>query len=294
MNIRQFVYFKQIIADQTLTKAAESLFISQQALSSSIVSLEEELGVKLFDRTSRGMKLTREGQYFLGQVDQILEILEETEHYFKTQKEDLHIKLALALGIISYVKDFFRKEQSQKHMELAITEYPDFLCEEQVIEGKAELGFALGPISNRYLDKNFLFGFRLCLVVPQGHPFYDRDKVGVEEFEGQDFILMNENFKSHHTFIKACKEAEVEPNIVYQSSEISTIHSLIADGLGIGITTNKIDPSLVSENSKLVEIDSDLFDWDVFLISKKGLDLSFAARQFQKDTLDYFVKDRTL
>ena len=65
MNLRQLNYFTRIVETQNMTRAAEMLHIAQPALSQQVMLLEEELGVKLLNRTARGMLATEEGEWVL-------------------------------------------------------------------------------------------------------------------------------------------------------------------------------------------------------------------------------------
>jgi DNA-binding transcriptional LysR family regulator len=79
MDIKQLQYFLQVSKDGNVTKAASSLYLSQQALSSSLVRLEKELGCILMKRNSRGIILTNAGEYFKIQAQKIIDIANETQ-----------------------------------------------------------------------------------------------------------------------------------------------------------------------------------------------------------------------
>ena len=77
MDIQQMRYFKTVAETGKISEAAESLFISAPALSTSVARLEKELGVKLFDRTNNKIVLNRQGELFLDYVNETMENLED-------------------------------------------------------------------------------------------------------------------------------------------------------------------------------------------------------------------------
>ncbi len=76
MELLQLKYFEKVATLENMTRAAKELHISQPALSNSIMRLEQELGVKFFDRTSRSIKLNKQGVYMLSKVKKILTMVD--------------------------------------------------------------------------------------------------------------------------------------------------------------------------------------------------------------------------
>ena len=102
MQLEQLRYFKCLAENKSITQASKSLYISQQALSTSIRKLEEELTVKLFERTSRGVILTLDGEYLLKEVTKMFNDLEKIKLHF-LNKDSL---VQFNIGAISIAKKF--------------------------------------------------------------------------------------------------------------------------------------------------------------------------------------------
>ncbi|MCC8078676.1 MAG: LysR family transcriptional regulator, partial [Oscillospiraceae bacterium] len=82
LNIQQLKYFVEVCKCKSFSKAAKSLYISQQGISMAIMRLESEFSAKLFIRTSKGLMLTADGEYLLGCAETILAEFEKCEDYF--------------------------------------------------------------------------------------------------------------------------------------------------------------------------------------------------------------------
>ena len=88
MDIQQMKYFKTVAEKGKISEAAESLFISAPALSTSVARLEKELGVKLFDRTNNKIVLNRQGELFLDYVNETMENLEDLKDALQKSLEE--------------------------------------------------------------------------------------------------------------------------------------------------------------------------------------------------------------
>lgn len=96
MELRHLRYFVTVAEEQNLTQAAKRLYISQPPLTRAIMQLEEELGVQLFLRHSRGLELTSAGMYFFPQAQQILKRIETLVE--DTRRIDKQRKVVFSIG----------------------------------------------------------------------------------------------------------------------------------------------------------------------------------------------------
>ena len=109
MEIRVLKYFLAAAREENITKAAESLFISQPALSRQLMQLEEELGVKLFVRGQHSITLTEEGMFFRRRAQEIVDLAEKTKTEFKG---DVYKRQAYIRAVSTYQVDS-RKNQGK-------------------------------------------------------------------------------------------------------------------------------------------------------------------------------------
>ena len=88
MEIRVLRYFLAVVREESITKAAELLHITQPTLSRQIAQMEEEMGVKLFDRSTRKIVLTNEGLLLRRRAEEILELVDKTERGVRMHRHD--------------------------------------------------------------------------------------------------------------------------------------------------------------------------------------------------------------
>lgn len=103
MNFRILIYFLTVVRERSITKAADMLHITQPTLSRQLMQLEEDLGVKLFDRSQRRFTLTPAGSFLAQRASDIVELVEKTEHDIKDQETNLSGNICFGVGEIASV-----------------------------------------------------------------------------------------------------------------------------------------------------------------------------------------------
>ena len=106
MNILHLKYAVEVEKAKSINKAAENLYMGQPNLSRAIKDLEEELGITIFNRSSRGMTITAEGEEFLSYAHSILEQVNEVEAIYKSKKHDRQ-KFTISVPRASYISYAF-------------------------------------------------------------------------------------------------------------------------------------------------------------------------------------------
>ena len=104
MEIRVLRYFLTVIREESITKASEVLHITQPTLSRQLAQMEEEIGVKLFDRGTRKIKLTNEGILLRRRAEEILQLVDKTEKELVEQEEQVEGRISIGCGEIASVQ----------------------------------------------------------------------------------------------------------------------------------------------------------------------------------------------
>lgn len=236
MDLYQIRYFLAIAQTGSFTKAAERLFVSQPSLSAGIKKLEQELGVRLFERGGRRATLTPAGKFFLEKATNILNEYQATLRELK----QFHHQPTLRLGILQAIRiaslaGLIRDFQTQ-HSHVAI-ELLDGTIEDlnQWLED-GEIDLAITVLDNRKDSKISLalFHQRRLLAVPESHPFARRKTVRLAELDRQPYI--------DRIHCELCKETrqlfeskDIHPRIVYRADREEWTLALVAAGLGLAI-----------------------------------------------------------
>lgn len=150
MEIRVLRYFLTVVREESITKASEVLHITQPTLSRQLAQMEDEIGVKLFDRGTRKIKLTNEGFLLRRRAEEILQLVDKTEKELVEQEEQVEGKISIGCGEIASVQllseliNSFRKKYPRVSFDI-FTATAD-LVKEQMDRGLLDIGLLLEPV----------------------------------------------------------------------------------------------------------------------------------------------------
>lgn len=156
MEIRVLRYFLTVVREESITKAAEVLHITQPTLSRQLSQMEEEVGVKLFNRGSRRITLTNEGILLRRRAEEILQLVDKTEKELIEQEEQVEGKISIGCGEIAAVQvlsnliKMFREKYPQVTFDI-FTATAD-LVKEQMDKGLLDIGLLLEPVDMEKYD----------------------------------------------------------------------------------------------------------------------------------------------
>lgn len=156
MEIRVLRYFLTVVREESITKASEVLHITQPTLSRQLAQMEEEIGVKLFDRGSRKIQLTNEGILLRRRAEEILQLVEQTEKELVEQEAQVEGSISIGCGETASVQllpelfDSFRKRYPRVSFDL-FTATAD-LVKEQLDKGLLDIGLLLEPVDMEKYD----------------------------------------------------------------------------------------------------------------------------------------------
>lgn len=156
MEIRVLRYFLTVVREESITKAAEVLHITQPTLSRQLAQMEEEVGVKLFHRGARRIDLTNEGILLRRRAEEILQLVDKTEKELIEQEEQVEGKISIGCGEIAAVQVLpklikkFREKYPQVTFDI-FTATAD-LVKEQMDKGLLDIGLLLEPVDMEKYD----------------------------------------------------------------------------------------------------------------------------------------------
>ena len=242
MDTRQLRYFVSLAEELHFGRAAKRLGIAQPPLSQQIKKLEQDLGVKLFERTSRRVELTAAGSSLLEEARLILERIEAARE--QARRLSSGISGSLNLGAVSPALDTFLPALIQKflkeHPQIRISLY-ELRSQEQLEwlrSGRLDVGFVrlsdddLAGLSHRVILRQ-----SYCLALPKTHPLARRKVVPLPALDGARMIMAPRRHRPQlHDRILACFQiAGANVNIVQEASSKRTEIALVAAGIGLAL-----------------------------------------------------------
>ncbi|KAB2487331.1 LysR family transcriptional regulator [Priestia endophytica] len=290
MEWEQLEYFQTLARIQHVTKAAEILSITQPALSRSIVRLENHLGVPLFDRQKRSIKLNKYGEIFLKRVDSIMkeyqEGKEEIQSLLEPDQGEISLGFLHTLGttIVPSLIAGFKRKYPKVHFQLH-QNHSNWL-QEKLKSGELDLCLLASFPIEPPMNWTPLWNDELFLFLPKRHRLATRERVTIEDIAEEPFILMRAGYALRVTIDQIFEQANIRPNIVFEGEEAATIAGFVAAGLGVSILPNL--KGLDQTNLTKVRIVSPSFQRTVGLSWVEGKYLSPVAESFKQYIINHF------
>lgn len=228
MEIRQLRYFLEIARTEHLTTAARQLFVTQSTLSHGLRLLEEELGVALFERVGRGLKLSQAGRVFKDYAARALQELEAG----RMALADLASLQAgrLTVGVIptslhtlvpSAVAAFNARYPK---IQVVLRELLAPEIEALLLSGDLDLGMAFHPTGAAGIDSEPLFDEQMQLVVHAAHPLAGCAPLPLQQLHDVPLVLLSRRFATRRLLDEHLRAAGVQPKVMV---EMESVHALI-------------------------------------------------------------------
>lgn len=258
MEWQQLEYFRVVAKTEHFRKAAELLSISQPALSRSITKLEEELGISLFDRTGRSVKLNKFGRIFLYRVENGLNEIALGVQEINQLRDPYTGTLSLAFlpnlgtSILPEIIGHFNKEYP--HVEIQLYQNKILDSVEQLLKREVDLCLISRVGDHPAITWHPLFEEELFLYVPATHRFANRTSVALHEIAGDPFIAFKKELGMREIINQFCEKARISPVIRFEGEDVPTMAGLVSAGLGVtiippfhGISSDKIKQISITE-----------------------------------------------
>jgi len=248
MELRHLRYFVAVAEALSFTKAAGKLHTAQPSLTRQIKDLEEEIGVRLLNRTKQQVSLTDEGRSFLADAKRLLSLAAETVESVRR----LHSGETRALNI-GYVSNLFYDllpntlaSFRQSFPTVSVNLF-DLSCGEQfraLEDGKLDFGFVglHEPIEMRGLQFRTIASYKTVAALPKNDPMARKSVVNLKDLEPMFFIGMSEaSYPSYREWLtKTCDRAGFIPKVLQDVDlERAMIHA-VAAGLGVALMPEQV------------------------------------------------------
>jgi LysR family transcriptional activator of glutamate synthase operon len=240
MELRQIKYFIEVAKREHVTEAANHLHVAQSAVSRQIAKLEEELGVQLFIREGRNVRLTPIGDIFLEHMEKAMHVIDDAERVIQEftdpERGTIHIGFVstLALYILPTLISAFRKEYPDVQFKLTQGSY--YELKDYVIKGKTNMALlAPVPMDNKRLIGRVLSTEEIVALLPTNHPKRNQTSLRLTDLRDESFIMFPESYILRHIIVQACEQHGFTPNVSFEGDDIDALKGLVAAGLGVSL-----------------------------------------------------------
>src|SRR5215207_5752162 len=244
LDVRRIRVLREVIGRGSFSAAAESLHLSQSAVSQQIAALEREVGVPLLERTSDGPKLTSAGEALMEHGDAVICRLEEAERELAqiAGLEGGRLRLASfpTASATLMTRALSRLRQSFPKVELAFTEDETEESYPALKRGDLDLAVVFDypgfPLDfSRDVEAELIYEEPMRVALPPGHPLAAAKSVRIADLADEDWLCGALPSSCRLQVINLCREAGFEPKISFQSEDYEVIKGFVAGGLGVSI-----------------------------------------------------------
>lgn len=301
MEFRQLQYVVQLANEKNFSRAAEKLHIAQPSLSQQIAKLEKELGIQLFQRNTSSVDLTYAGSIFAKRAQKILDMVaqlqSEMDDISQMRKGRLMIGSLPITGAHIWPKVLPIFRQRYPDIEIVLVEETTAVLEQLTANGQTDVSLLTLPLQDKTLDYIPLIEETIYLAVPPNHPLACRTEgVSLSAFADQPFILLKKGQGFRDTSVQICADAGFSPQIVFESSNIETVQSLVAAGMGVGFVPQMVARAAWSEHAPVyLTITEPYTPYRTIVIAhKRDRYMTKAAMAFIRTMVEVIRPDRTV
>jgi DNA-binding transcriptional LysR family regulator len=247
LELRHLRYFAILAEELHFGRAAKRLGIAQPPLSQQIRRLEQLVGARLLDRTSRRVHLTDAGRAFQAEAARVLAgaeaALEAARRAARGEAGNLRVAFAATVMFLALPRIIreFRDRYPRVHLDLR--EMPTGPQLAALLEGDIDLGFVREPEPDAALEMVTVMREPLRIAIHQGHRLAGRARVSVRDLAREPFVLFPQDLAPglHRQVMALCREAGFAPRVVEESRELYTSVSLVEAGIGVSILPASVE-----------------------------------------------------
>jgi LysR family hydrogen peroxide-inducible transcriptional activator len=239
MEIHQLRYFCAVAETNSFSRAAVQTHVSQPSLSQQILKLEGELGARLFDRLGRSVRLTEIGRTFLPRARAVLRELEAAKGDVDERKDS--VGGSISIGVIPTIAPYllprhltsFTRQFPQAR--LAVVEEITPILMERLRASSVDIAILALPIRGNEFEIFPLLTENLFAALPKQHKLARHDSLSLKDLRTEPFLLLRDGHCFRDTAIAACDRARLNPQIIFESGQFSSILGMVGSGMGVSI-----------------------------------------------------------
>lgn len=273
-----------VAQEESVSRAAEKLAVSQPTVSMAIKKLEEELGTKLFYSFNRKQNLTDEGWRLKEGAEKLLETYRETIENVTSSPREASGKVTLGLSPLfgacffgDLIPKFCRK---YPNIEINMIEDGAYKVNELIEKGEVDIALTLNTERTKSFASCHFTTQRNVALLHKNHPLASAESITVAELRNEPFAIFNQNFILHRQIMSACHLAGFRPQIVLLSSQWDFLVEVVSRNQGVSILPKPVLDKYPAPNVRCVPLTDSMKYWDVVLAWNKERYMSKACTLF--------------
>ncbi|WP_250004732.1 LysR family transcriptional regulator [Actinoplanes sp. M2I2] len=248
MELRYVAAFVAVAEELHFGRAARRLRMTQPPLSQMIRQLEKELGVQLFERSTRVVRLTSAGQTFLEPARRVLEDVDTAKRAAMGARAGEYGRITIGFSgasshaALSRLSQSVRRAHSGLELCLTVRSYAGAVLE-AVADGTVDLGFVRMPVGRPGLRTRVIGNDELVCALPADHPLAGKDEIDLADLAYDPFVSLPANAGStlRDAMMRACENAGFTPKVVQEAPDSTTVLALVSAGVGVTLTVGSAE-----------------------------------------------------
>ncbi len=281
MEIRSLRAFVEVVRQGGFTSAAKIIFATQPTISKSVRQLEEELGLKLLDRTKTGVQLTEAGHLvykralnILGERDDLLAELDELRGL---KRGLLRLGIPPFGGSTLFAPIFSAFHDQFPNVDIQLAEHGSRRLCELVLSGELDFGASLLPVSDDF-ETLALQDEPLVALLHASHPRTGSESIRLIDLANDRFVLFEDGFALNDMILAACHRNNFVPTEVTRSGQLDFIVELVASRLGVAFLPLTLANQRPNPQVRLVLLDEPHTNWNMAMVWRRGAYISYAGQ----------------
>lgn len=294
MELQQLRYFQTVARLEHMTRAAKELYVAQPSLSRAIARLEDEIGVPLFERQGRHIRLTPLGCVFLQHVERAFSELEEGLHAVTdlagVEKGLVRLAMLYTVGaqLVPDLLSAFRQEHPSIQFHLVQNAAPRMVS--QLEQGEIDLCISSPRPEQPDIEWIPLLTEEIFLVVPPDHRLATCGSIHLSEVATDNFISLKHGYGLRETTDRFCLQAGFKPQSTFEVDELTIVRGLVAAGLGVAFIPALALSNVTEQVAVPLHITDIHCQRTIGLARIKERYLTMAARVFCDFVIAYFAQ----
>jgi DNA-binding transcriptional LysR family regulator len=289
IDFRHLETFCRVADLRSFSKAAEDLFLTQPTISGHILSLEQSLSLRLFDRTSREVRLTKAGEVFLKYASKILsfrkDLLNALSEFSEGIRGDLSLGASTIPGeyLLPKLMGDFKREHPHFILSLKIADTKEII--QYVLQDRVEFGIIGAKLNHPSLHYEKYEEDEIIVVAPSDHPLTRKKRVSLEELLKEPWIIREEGSGTQIALEKALRKkgkSLKQFNVVMEMGSTSSVKEGVKAKLGLAFISGRATEEEVSQGSfSRIDVEGiEPISRQIYIVSHRGRTLSPIGMEF--------------
>jgi molybdate transport repressor ModE-like protein len=256
LDVKRLRILREVTAQGSFSAAAESLYLSQSAVSQQIATLEREVGMKLLERTREGTRPTDAGRVLVQHADAAIARLEEAERELAAIAglEGGEVRIASFPSASATLLTMAVSEFVERHpkVRLSVTEAEPEASLPRLRAGDFDVALtfdfpAVPDEAERDVERTLLLTESMHVALPMNHPLAERSQVRMADLRDEVWLSGHSPSSCRELVLRACRDAGFDPRVGFESDDYHVLQGFVAAGLGVTLLPDLALPTVRSD-----------------------------------------------